>query len=130
MFQISDNELNKLVTICDRFKTLKHSSSNPYAFTEQGVSMLASVLHSETAVQKSIKIIDAFIALYLSEQIATIPPPMEEIPPITANQKSKVSLVFAFIIIYLISSHSVLFFTKIHFYFIRAACFLIFLQKV
>ena len=130
MFQISDNELNKLVTICDRFKTLKHSSSNPYAFTEQGVSMLASVLHSETAVQKSIKIIDAFIALYLSEQIATIPPPMEEIPPITANQKSKVSLVFAFIIIYLISSHSVLFFAKIHFYLIRAACFLIFLQKV
>ncbi len=63
MFQISDNELHKLVTICDRFKTLKHSSSNPYAFTEQGVSMLASVLNSETAVQKSIKIIDAFVAM-------------------------------------------------------------------
>lgn len=42
---------------------LKHSSSNPYAFTEQGVSMLASVLNSETAVQKSIKIIDAFVAM-------------------------------------------------------------------
>ena len=63
MFQISDNELHKLVTNCDQFKTLKHSSSNPYAFTEQGVSMLASVLHSETAVQKSIKIIDAFVAM-------------------------------------------------------------------
>ena len=63
MFQISDNELHKLVTICDRFKTLKHSSSNPYAFTEQGVSMLASVLNSETAVQKSIKIIDAFVTM-------------------------------------------------------------------
>ena len=63
MFQLSDNELDKLVTNCDRFKTLKHSSSNPYAFTEQGVSMLASVLHSETAVQKSIKIIDAFVAM-------------------------------------------------------------------
>ena len=63
MFQLSDNESDKLVANCDRFKTLKHSSSNPYAFTEQGVSMLASVLHSETAVQKSIKIIDAFVAM-------------------------------------------------------------------
>ena len=58
MFQLSDNETDKLVANCDRFKTLKHSTSNPYAFTEQGVSMLASVLHSETAIQKSIKIID------------------------------------------------------------------------
>lgn len=63
MFQLSDNETDKLVASCDRFKTLKHSTSNPYAFTEQGVSMLASVLHSETAVQKSIKIIDAFVAM-------------------------------------------------------------------
>lgn len=63
MFQLSDNETDKLVANCDRFKTLKHSTSNPYAFTEQGVSMLASVLHSETAVQKSIKIIDAFVAM-------------------------------------------------------------------
>ena len=35
----------------------------PYAFTEQGVSMLASVLNSDTAVETSIKIIDAFVAM-------------------------------------------------------------------
>lgn len=63
MFQLSDSESDKLVANCDRFKTMKHSSSNPYAFTEQGVSMLATVLHSETAIQKSIKIIDAFVAM-------------------------------------------------------------------
>lgn len=62
-FQLSDNELDKLVTYCDRFNKLKHSSSNPYAFTEQGVSMLASVLNSDTAVETSIKIIDAFVAM-------------------------------------------------------------------
>lgn len=45
-FQLSDNELDKLVTNCDRFNKLKHSTSNSYAFTEQGVSMLASVLNS------------------------------------------------------------------------------------
>ena len=37
-FQISKEEKNELVAICDRFKILKHSSSAPYAFTEQGIS--------------------------------------------------------------------------------------------
>ena len=41
----------------------KNTKYNSYAFTEQGVSMLASVLKSETAVQTSIKIIDAFVAM-------------------------------------------------------------------
>ena len=35
----------------------------PYAFTEQGVAMLASVLKSDTAVLTSIMIINAFVAL-------------------------------------------------------------------
>ena len=35
----------------------------PYAFTEQGVAMLSSVLHSPTAIQISINIIDAFVAI-------------------------------------------------------------------
>lgn len=62
-FHLSDNELDKLVTNCDRFNKLKHSTSNPYAFTEQGVSMLASVINSATAIDTSIKIIDAFVAM-------------------------------------------------------------------
>jgi phage regulator Rha-like protein len=40
----------------------------PYAFTEHGVTMLASVLKSEKAVQMSIALIRAFIAL---KQIVT-----------------------------------------------------------
>lgn len=36
---------------------------NPYAFTEQGVAMLTGVLHSETAVQTSINIINAFVKM-------------------------------------------------------------------
>jgi hypothetical protein len=63
MFQLTDTELIKLVTNCDRFKSLKHSSSLPYAFTEHGVTMLASVLKSDIAVQISIKIVDAFVAM-------------------------------------------------------------------
>ena len=46
MFQINIDELNELIANCDRFKTLKHSSSYPYAFTEHGVAMLASILNN------------------------------------------------------------------------------------
>ena len=42
-FQLHDNEKLDLVTNCDRFEKRKHSSVNPYAFTEQGVAMLSSV---------------------------------------------------------------------------------------
>ncbi len=35
----------------------------PFAFTEQGVAMLASVLRSETAVRVSFQIMDAFVEM-------------------------------------------------------------------
>ena len=43
----------------------------PYVFTEQGVAMLSAVLHSETAIQVSIRIMDAFVQLrhYVNEQV-------------------------------------------------------------
>lgn len=62
-FQLSNIEKDELVANCDRFQNLKHSSVNPYAFTEQGVAMLSSVLRSKTAVKVSIQIIDAFVSM-------------------------------------------------------------------
>ena len=41
----------------------QHFKYMPYAFTEQGVSMLSAVLRSPTAVQVSISIMDAFVAM-------------------------------------------------------------------
>ena len=41
-FQLNKNEKQELVTNCDRFLSLKNSSSNPFAFTEQGIAMLSS----------------------------------------------------------------------------------------
>ena len=62
-FQLTKEEMIELVTNCDRFKLLKHSSVCPYVFTEQGVAMLSTVLRSATAVETSIKIMDAFVAM-------------------------------------------------------------------
>jgi len=63
MFQLNQKEKDELVTNCHRFNRLKHSSSLPYAFTEHGVAMLASVLNSPQAVKMSILIVKVFINL-------------------------------------------------------------------
>ncbi len=83
-FQLNENDLSELVTSCDRFGHLgsqnvtsnsrsqnvtlnnklgKNIKYRPYAFTEQGVAMLSAVLRSDVAVQVSIQIINAFIAM-------------------------------------------------------------------
>lgn len=43
----------------------KHSKYLPYAFTEQGVAMLSSVLRSGRAVEVNVEIMRAFVALRL-----------------------------------------------------------------
>ncbi len=63
MFQLKQIEKTKLVTVCDRFKMLKHSTSCPYAFTEQGVAMLSGILKSERAVEVNIAIMRTFVKL-------------------------------------------------------------------
>jgi hypothetical protein len=51
MFRLTKKEKDELVTNCDRFQPLKHSSVSPRAFTEQGVAMLSSVLNSPRAIE-------------------------------------------------------------------------------
>ena len=63
MFQLSIQEKDELIANCDRFSSLKHSSSNPYAFTEQGVAMLSSVLNSDRAIEVNIQIMRIFTRL-------------------------------------------------------------------
>lgn len=60
MFQLKEEEKNEVVAKCDHLKTLKFSSTLPYAFTEHGAVMLASVLNSETAIKVNVQIIRIF----------------------------------------------------------------------
>ena len=63
MFRLTESETRELVTVCDRFKRLKHSVAMPAAFTEQGIAMLSSVLSGERAIQVNIAIMRAFVEL-------------------------------------------------------------------
>jgi ORF6N domain len=63
MFELSREEYNALRSQFGTFKRGEHSKYLPYAFTEQGVSMLSSVLRSTRAVQVNIEIMRTFVRL-------------------------------------------------------------------
>ena len=62
-FTLNKIETLELVTNCDRLKSLKHASSLPHVFTEQGVAMLSTVIRSETAIKVSIQIMETFVRI-------------------------------------------------------------------
>lgn len=68
MFHLTPEEAqssrSQFVTLNNKdFKRGKNLKYLPYAFTEQGVAMLSSVLHSKRAVQINIAIMRAFVKL-------------------------------------------------------------------
>jgi hypothetical protein len=65
MFQLSKEEadfLRSQIVTLEKGRG-QHSKYLPYAFTEQGVAMLSSVLHSQRAIRVNIEIMRAFIRL-------------------------------------------------------------------
>ena len=69
MFELMPEEANELVTNCDRFENLKHSTALPHAFTEHGSIMAATVLNSPRAILVSIYVVRAFV--HLRSMVAT-----------------------------------------------------------
>ena len=63
MFQLSEEEKSDVVTNCDHLLNLKFSTQLPFAFTEHGALMAASVLNTERAVQVSVFVVRAFVKI-------------------------------------------------------------------
>ena len=73
MFELSYEENDALRCQIGTLKRGEHSKYLPYAFTEQGIAMLSTVLTSELAIQMNINIMRAFVLMRqtLSELSAT-----------------------------------------------------------
>ena len=66
MFQLTLKEANEVLLLRSQNATLKrgqHIKYPPYAFTQEGVAMLSSVLRSHRAIQVNIAIMRAFVRL-------------------------------------------------------------------
>ena len=68
-FQITEEEMKKLWFQSGTAN--KMIRSLPYVFTEQGIAMLSSVLHTQIAISQSIRIMDAFVKMrkYISANL-------------------------------------------------------------
>jgi hypothetical protein len=68
-FQLTQRERDEVVTNCDHLRSLRFSPVRPWAFTEHGAIMAASVLNSSRAVEMSVFVVRAF--LHLRELVGT-----------------------------------------------------------
>ena len=63
MFVLSEEEIELLVSQNVIPSKSKLGGAQPFAFTEQGIAMLSSILNSEKAIEINISIIRAFITI-------------------------------------------------------------------
>ena len=63
MFQLTPDEKAEVVANCDHLQGLKFSPAFPYAFTEHGAIMAASVLNTRRAIEMSVFVVRAFVRL-------------------------------------------------------------------
>lgn len=63
MFQLSSDEKFEVIANCDHLEKLKFSKALPFAFTEHGAIMAASVLYSPKAIEVSVFVVRAFAQL-------------------------------------------------------------------
>ena len=63
IFQLTPDEKREVVANCDHLARLKFSKSRPYAFTEHGAIMAATILNSPEAVKMSVFVVRAFIQM-------------------------------------------------------------------
>lgn len=78
VFELNKDERNEVVKIFDNLGNLLYSPTNPKAFTEKGLYMLATILKSPKAVETTIAIVEAYAKLRELSRVITEIPQREE----------------------------------------------------
>jgi hypothetical protein len=95
MFQLSSDENESLRSQFVTLKRGKHRKYLPYAFTEQGVAMLSSVLRSQRAVEVNIAIMRTFVQLRrLMDSNALLAEKIEQLEKKYADHDQQFQIVF------------------------------------
>jgi len=63
LFRLTPEEKSEVVTNCDHLSALRFSRQLPYAFTEHGAVMVATVLNSRRAAEVSVFVVRAFVRM-------------------------------------------------------------------
>jgi len=71
VLELTDTEKNEVVENFHHLEPLKYSKTNPKAFTEKGLYMLATILKSKYATQTTLLIIETFAKIRALQQAVT-----------------------------------------------------------
>ncbi len=98
MFQLSEEEVEDMVSQNAIPSKQSLGGTLPYAFTEHGILMLSNVLKNERAIQMSIRIIEIFVRLRemlnLYKDVAIL---IEQIENKLGKQDQKIELLFSYL---------------------------------
>lgn len=92
MFPVTVDEKAEVVANCDHLSKLKFSPNLPYAFTEHGAIMAASVLNTPHAVAVSVQVVRAFVKL--REMISTHKDLAKKLESLEQKYDSQFKMVF------------------------------------
>lgn len=98
MFQLTEEEVNNMVSQNAIPSKQALGGAFPYVFTEHGVLMLSNVLKSERALQMSIRIIEIFVklreTLLLHKDVALL---VDQVEKRMGKQDDKIELLFSYL---------------------------------
>jgi phage regulator Rha-like protein len=98
MFQLTEEEVNNMVSQNAIPSKQALGGTFPYVFTEHGVLMLSNVLKSERAIQMSIRIIEIFVklreTLLLHKDVALL---VDQVEKRMGKQDKKIELLFSYL---------------------------------
>lgn len=98
MFQLSENEVDVLVSQNAIPSRKQLGGSLPYAFTEHGILMLANVIKSERAIKVSIRIIEIFVRMReMLLAYKDILHKLEEVEKKYTDHDQKIMLIFEYL---------------------------------
>ena len=98
MFQLTENEVEAMVSHFAIPSKKYFGGTLPYAFTEHGILMLANVIKSERAIQVSIRIIELFVQLReMLLLYSDLRLEMEKIKKKLDNHDKNIELVFQYL---------------------------------
>ena len=98
MFRLTEKEKSEVIAFCDNLARLKFSPHLPFAFTEHGAVMLASILNSDRAIAVNIQIVRVYTKMrQLIENHSEILRKLDELQRNDSTQDKQILLIFEYL---------------------------------
>ena len=98
IFKLTMKEKKEVIAKCDNLARLRFSPHLPYAFTEYGAVMLASILNSDRAIAVNIQIVRVYAKMrHLIESHSEILRKLEELQRNDSTQDQQILLIFEYL---------------------------------